>query len=228
MSTRANKHQSTDEERRAKKKEYSKIWKRNDRAKKRAAKEGRVVVQKAPTPKKVVVNAPVPNKIPDTTNEEHECFLEYRRLAGLKTRGKAVKEQDPAKRTLALKYLSAKSRYERQQKKANENPKAAPASRTLPSEVIELNRAASRLRYHGKKDQITPEMRKAERVVANFYANNKKTDTTLPEKKATRGPGKKYLMSALVEKLDDIVDEVFNTNWVPASRRINITINITM
>ena len=48
------------------------------------------------------------NKIPNTTAEEYECWREYNK--------KGSSSQEPPRRELALRYISIKSRFEREQK----------------------------------------------------------------------------------------------------------------
>ena len=48
------------------------------------------------------------NKIPNTTDEEYDCWREYNK--------KGSSSQEPPRRKLALRYISIKSRFERKQK----------------------------------------------------------------------------------------------------------------
>ena len=76
-------------------------------------------------------------------------------------------------------------------------------------------------------------MRKAERFIANFYANKKKYGTSEPRVVVKAAPAlieapKRTALDELADQYADVADEVFNFNWRPASRRSNLTVNITV
>lgn len=68
-----------------------------------------------PAPQKKEVSKKAPkkyeNKTPNTTDEEYECWREYNK--------KGSSSQEPSRKEKALRYISIKSRFEREQKNPN-------------------------------------------------------------------------------------------------------------
>jgi len=90
--------------------------------------------KKTPQKKEASKKRVVENKIPNTTEEEYECYKEYK--------NKRSPSQEPARKILALKYLSIKSRFERTQK--NPDIKKNPSKYDAIEPALETNAISKR------------------------------------------------------------------------------------
>jgi hypothetical protein len=126
------------------------------------------------------------NKIPNTTAEEYECWREYN--------NKSSSPQEPKRRELALRYISIKSRFEREQKNPNIKKK------------------------HSKYDINIQEPIIPSQVVVAPLADEEPVVVVAPVPSRTTALEE---LAAQYASDDDDTEEVFNTNWrpTPAPRR---------
>lgn len=234
MSTRANKLTEQQIKDKAVKERLQKNARsRKYRAAKKAAKGGATSVVTKKTP----ICAQFPPDLVALKNEAKRLEIngQKEKITGEMKKAVSVinRMYTAKKKESVVKVIATTLSAEGKQKKRSKVVKAVPACACLPSDILSLNRAAAKLRYCGESKNLTPEMRKAERFIANFYANKKKYGTSEPCVVVKAAPAlieapKRTALDELADQYADVADEVFNFNWCPASRRSNLTVNITV
>lgn len=140
------------------------------------------------------------NKIPNTTAEEYECWREYNK--------KGSSSQEPPRKELALRYISIKSRFEREQKNPDIKKKHSKYDIKIQEPTLQ--------------DQAVPVLTQV--VVESVPEHNQPLQDQVvpvltPDQKRTALDE----LAAQYASDDDDAEEVFNSNWrpTPAPRRFN-------
>jgi len=134
------------------------------------------------------------NKIPNTTVEEYECWREYN--------NKSSSPQEPKRRELALRYISIKSRFEREQKNPDIKKKHSKYDIKIQEPTLQ--------------DQAVPVLTPVV-VESDPTLQDQVVPVLTPVQKRTALDD----LAAQYASDDDDTEEVFNANWrpTPAPRR---------
>jgi hypothetical protein len=199
------------------------------------------VAKKASSPKKNPICADFPP-------EEMQLYRQARRLERNGQKSKITEEMKIARKKINKMYLdlNAAAKASRpvhnvptqvvcvatasdaEKYKAWLKQKRVEKFYTLGTHIMTLHKEANQLTKLGQTDRITSGMQEASRAVRRLeYKQNRRSDSKKkPAPPAVVAPA--VVAPAVVAPAESVDEEVFNFNWRPASRRSNLTVNITV
>jgi len=224
----------SDEERRLKKNAYNKKYNASKKLNK-AAKQQEDVGAATPIANK---------KIPNATQEEYECHLEYSRINTIKSdnkkRGvdkqKLVPVQDPARRELALKYKATEAKMKRDESQAQARLRTRKLQNEWNAREQEVNQVIEAVRK--AKAEADPKTEEEDTLFLDARSHHEDdVETEIDEAEAEVEVEAEEdrclkLHKGLAAVAEEPKEEEFNINWRPGQKsavlKITLSIKISL